>query len=222
MKTLVVLTLLPLCVIAVQLALGMQGVVEYSTYKLFLLVPPIVYCQFKGISIVGDIFKPGNWQNRLSLAVGLGAAAVFIFWGAYWLLGDLLLDKAAIAAKIGKQFSVNATTVWLVAPITIFLNSLLEEFFYRGFAFGQLVKRNRTLAYLLPASAFTVEHMLFIHHWAEPLPILIAVVALMTFALILQKIYESADSLVAPWVVHILGDVAMMGVAVTMLYPSAG
>jgi len=89
-------------------------------------------------------------------------------------------------------------------------------------SFGQLLKRNRTLAYLLPASAYTVQHMLFIYHWAEPLPMVIAVVALMAFALILQKIYESADSLVAPWVVHILGDVAMMGVAVTMLYPPAG
>jgi membrane protease YdiL (CAAX protease family) len=217
MKTLIALTLLPLCVIAVQLALELQGVVGYSIYKLFLLIPPIVYCRLKGISIVGDIFKPGNWQNRLTLAVGLGAAAVLIFWGAYWLLGDMLLDKAAIARKIGEQFSVTATTVWLVAPVTIIFNSLLEEFFYRGFAFGQMVKKNRTLAYLLPASAFTVQHILFIHHWAEPLPLLIAVVALMVFALILQRIYESADSLVAPWVVHILGDVAMMGVAITML-----
>ena len=217
MKTLIALILLPLCVIAVQLALELQGVVGYSIYKLFLLIPPIVYCRLKGISIVGDIFKPGNWQNRLTLAVGLGAAAVLIFWGTYWLLGDMLLDKNAIARKIGAQFSVTATTVWLVAPVTIFFNSLLEEFFYRGFAFGQLVKKNRRLAYLLPASAYTVQHILFIHHWAEPLPLLIAVVALMVFALILQRIYESADSLVAPWVVHILGDVAMMGVAITML-----
>ena len=99
MKTLIALILLPLCVIAVQLALELQGVVGYSIYKLFLLIPPIVYCRLKGISIVGDIFKPGNWQNRLTLAVGLGAAAVLIFWGAYWLLGDMLLDKDAIASR---------------------------------------------------------------------------------------------------------------------------
>ena len=96
MRTLVVLTLLPLCVIAVQLALKLEGVAGYSIYKPFLLIPPIIYCRCKGISIVGDILKPGNWQNRLSLAVGLGAAAVFIFWGAYWLLGDLLLLPACL------------------------------------------------------------------------------------------------------------------------------
>jgi len=30
--------------------------------------------------------------------------------------------------------------------------------------------------------------------------------------------YERAGSIVAPWVVHILGDVAMMGIALTMLW----
>jgi membrane protease YdiL (CAAX protease family) len=219
MKTLVVLTVLPLCVIGVQLALDLEGVEGYSIYKLFLLVPPLIYCHVKGIGVWRDIFRPGNWQNHLPVAVGLGAAAVFIFWGAYWLLGDLLLDKAMIAGKISEQFSVTSTTVLMVAPVTIFLNSLLEEFFYRGFAFGQLVQKNRLLAYLLPASAYTAQHMLFIYHWAEPLPMTIAVVGLMVFALVLQKIYEAADSLVAPWVVHILGDVAMMGVAITMLRP---
>jgi len=219
MRTLVVLTLLPLCVIGIQLALGLEGVVGYSVYKLFLLLPPLIYCHVKGIGVWRNIFRPGNWRNCLSAAVGLGAAAVFIFWGAYWLLGDQLLDKAMIAGKIGEQFSVDSTTVLLVAPVTIFLNSLLEEFFYRGFAFGQLVEKNRLLAYLLPASAYTAQHLLFIHHWAEPLPMTIAVVSLMVFALVLQRIYKVADSLVAPWVVHILGDVAMMGVAITMLRP---
>ena len=106
----------------------------------------------------------------------------------------------------------------LVAPVTVFLNSLLEEFFWRGFSFGLLVKRHRWLGYLLPAAAFTVQHVLFIYHWVTPLPLAMAVVALLVFALVLQWIYERADSLVAPWVVHILGDVAMMGIAVTMLY----
>ena len=220
MALLITLVLLPLGMIGAQLAFDLDnhlGVVGYSLYKLFLLIPPLVYCRTRGISVRREIFKPQNWRRCLPAALGLGGLAVAIFWGAYYLLGDVLLDKEMITQRIGDQFSVTAGTVLLIAPITIFLNSLLEEFFYRGFAFGLLVRRNRWAGVLLPATAFTVQHLLFIHHWAKPLPLLIAVVALTVFALVLQWIYQKADSLVAPWVVHILGDVAMMGIALTLL-----
>lgn len=219
--TLIALTLLPLAVIGIQVALDLDsvlGVAGYSLYKLCFLVPPLVYCRMRGISIWRDVLKFRNWRNRLPAALVLGGLGAGIFAGAYWALGDLLLDRTMIVAKIGEQFSVTARTVLLVAPITIFLNSLLEESFYRGFAFGRLVKHSKSLAYVLPAAVFTIQHVLFIYHWVTPLPLTLAVVGLFVFALVLQKLYERADTIVAPWLVHICGDVAMMGVAMTMLW----
>ena len=64
-------------------------------------------------------------------------------------------------------------------------DSFLEEFFYRGFAFGLLAKKQRTWGYLLPALAFTVQHILFIHHWMTPLPLALAVGGLFVLALVL-------------------------------------
>jgi len=220
MVALIALMLLPLAVIGIQLALDLDrvlGVVGYSLYKVCFLVPPLIYCRMLGISVFDDILKLRNWRRWLSRAVWLGGLAVLIFWGAYYILGDLLLDKAMIAEKIGDQFSVTASTVLLIAPVTILVNSLLEEFFYRGFAFGLLVKRQRWLGYLLPATVFTIQHILFIYHWVTPLPFSMAVVGLFVLALVLEKMYEKADSIVAPWLVHVFGDVAMMGIAVTML-----
>jgi len=215
--TLIVLTLLPLAMIGVQLTLGLKGVVGYSLYKLMLLIPPWLYCRRHGIRVGADILKLRHWRHGLPWALGLGTLAVIIFWGAYYWLGDLLLDKAMITRQIGSQFSVTARTVQLIAPVTIFFNSLLEEFFYRGFAFGLLVRKSRSLGIWLPAVAFTVQHLLFIYHWVTPVPLAMAIVGLMVFALVLEKAYEVADSIVAPWVIHVLGDVAMMGIAVTLL-----
>ena len=127
--TLLVLTILPLVVIGLQLALGLNGAAGYAIYKLFLLVPPLVYCWRHGIRVGRDILQPGNWRRCTTGCLGLGIVAVAVFWGAYWVLGDLLLDKSAIARKIGVQFNVTSSTVLIVAPVTIFLNSLLEEFF---------------------------------------------------------------------------------------------
>lgn len=220
MPGLMALILLPLAVIGVQLALdldGRFGVAGYALYKVFMIVPPLLYCRRQGISIRRQIIRPENWRRGLPLAAGLGLLALVIFWSVYFLLGDLLLDKGKIAAKINEQFMVSASTVFLVAPFTIFANSFLEEFFYRGFSFGLLLPAGRRLAYLLPAASFTGQHVLFIHHWMTPLPLAVAVVGLFILALVLQRLYESSRTLVAPWVVHVGGDVAMMGIAVLLL-----
>ena len=46
------------------------------------------------------------------------------------------------------------------------------------------------------------------------LPLAIAVVGLCVFALVLQVIYERAESIVAPWLIHVCGVGAMVGIGV--------
>jgi membrane protease YdiL (CAAX protease family) len=212
---------LPLAVIGVQVFFDLGkvwGSVGYSIYKVFFLIPPLIYCRMHGIQIFGDIFILKNWRRYLSVAVGLGVLSLLIFWGAYFSLREVLeIDEDLIVRSTREQFGVTRNNVLIVAPLTIFFNSMLEEFFHRGFSFGQLVKKNRWLGYLLPASVFTVQHMLFIYQWSTPLKLVIAVVALFVFALVLQAIYEKAQSLVTPWVIHIFADIAMMGIAVWLL-----
>jgi hypothetical protein len=218
---LVTLIVLPLGVIGCQLFFKLGetwGSAGYSLYKVLFLVPPLIYCRMNGIHVLRDIFILKNWRRYLPVAVGLGILALLIFWGAYFSLrGFLKIDEDLIVRSTGEQFGVTKNNVLFVAPLTIFLNSWLEEFFHRGFSFGLLVKNNRWLGYLLPATVFTVQHMLFIYQWSTPLKLIIAVVALFVFALVLQKIYEKAQSLVTPWVIHIFGDIAMMGIAVWLI-----
>ncbi|MEX2114244.1 MAG: CPBP family intramembrane glutamic endopeptidase [Pirellulales bacterium] len=222
MPVLVALVVLPLAIIAAQSWLGASGALGSSIYKLSFLVPPLIYCRAQGLHLGRDIFRWRNWRNHLPLAVLLGVLGGAIFLGAYAALGNLLLDKSAITEKIHRQFSVTAATVLMIAPVTIVANSLLEEFFYRGFAFGLLAPRHPWLGTLLPAGVFTVQHLLFIYHWVTLLPLLLAIVGLFVFALVLQALYAKADSIVAPWIVHILGDVAMMLIAVQLVFAAVG
>ena len=218
MAPLIALTLLPLAIILVQLAVGVEGMIGYSAYKFAFVVPPMLYCRAKQISLRDGILKFRNWRRGLKWSCVLGLLAVAVFWIVYYALGDLLLDKAMITDKIDLQFSVNATTVFLVAPFTIIANSFLEEFFYRGFSFGLLVRRHKFVGYFLPALAFTAQHMLFIYHWLSPLPFAIAAAGLLIFALVAERAYAAGESIVAPWVIHIFGDIAMMGIAVTLIF----
>ena len=221
-STLIAIILLPLLVIGVQIGLGLAerwGQLGYSLYKVCFLVSPIVYCRLCGINIGRDIFGWQNWRRYLKLAVGLGLLSVAVFWGLYFSLrGVLNIDEKLIIQSTQEQFGVTRKNVLYIAPITIFLNSLLEEFFHRGFSFGLLVKKNRWLGYLLPATVFTIQHILFIYSWTTPAKLTIAIVALFVFALILQKVYEKSESLVTPWLIHIFADVAMMGVAIYLMF----
>ncbi len=218
MPGLIALVLLPLAIIAAQVALGATGAFGNSIYKLSFIIPPLIYCRVQGISLARDIFKWRNWRNDLGIALVLGGAAAAIFLIVYAALGNLLLDKSAITAKIQQQFSVTAATVLLVAPVTVVINSLIEEFFYRGFAFGLLAPQRPWLGTLLPAAVFTVQHVLFIYHWVTLLPLLLAIVGLAVFALVLQALYVRANSIVAPWLVHVCGDIAMMLIAMELVF----
>jgi membrane protease YdiL (CAAX protease family) len=217
MKKILAVLCLPLVVIAVQRWLGFHGI-QSSLYKLFMLVPPILYCRAHGIGVTADILRFQNWRNRLSVSLALGLLGAAIFWAAYLWLGDALLDKPKIARSVSQIFVTNAGTVWFVAPVTVFLNSLLEEFFYRGFAFGLLVRRHRGVGIVAPAVVFTVQHVLFFWQWMAWIPFLIAVLGLLVFALVVQWLYEKADTIVAPWVVHMLGDLALMTIAVRLFH----
>lgn len=211
---------LPLAIIGFQLLLDLDsswGVFGYSLYKVSFVIPPLIYCRVKRVSVRNDVLRLYKWRQHLGTSAGLGVLAVLIFWSAYAAWGDLLLDKPKIVGKMDDQFRVTSATVLIIAPITIFFNSFLEEFFYRAFGFGLLVQRSRWLGWTFPAAVFTTQHMLFIYHWVTPLPLAMAIAGLVVFALVAQKVYLLAGSIVAPWVVHILGDVAMMGIAVDLL-----
>ncbi len=218
MASLVAIILLPLAIIAGQIAAGTTGAFGNSLYKLTFVIPPLVYCRWKGLELGRDIFKWRNWRHDLGLAAILGAAAAAIFIGAYAAFGSLLVDESAIAAKIHVQFSVNAATVLLVAPFTILINSLVEEFFYRGFAFNLLAAKDPLWGTVLPAGVFTAQHLLFIYHWVSALPLALAIGGLLVFALVLQALYAKADSIVAPWLVHVMGDLAMMAIAARLVF----
>jgi membrane protease YdiL (CAAX protease family) len=193
------------------------GWLHYSMYKIAFIVPPLLYCKLAGVSPFRDILKFQHWRQGLSVALKLGLLAVAIFWGAYFLLSDVLLDKEHITRRIDEQFHVNASTVLLVAPFTILLNSLLEEFFYRGFVFGQLLPIHKPTAYVLPAAAFTIQHLLFIADWVTRLPFALATIGLFVFAVVASWLYARYETIVTPWVTHMLGDVAMMGIAVSLM-----
>lgn len=212
------ITVLPLGIILCQLTLGLTGIVGYSLYKIAFIVPPLLYCYMYNISVVRDIWRPQYWRNGIGQAASVGTLIIGICWGMYALFGDLFINEQYIVNQMRSQFSVTISTVLFIAPITIFFNSLLEETFYRGFAFGQLQEKNLIIAYLVPSIAFTVQHVLFIWQWLPLGALYLVAICLLFFALLAADLYRHTNTIVAPWVLHVAGDIGMMGIAVWLLW----
>lgn len=100
---------------------------------------------------------------KFALLLGLGAFAVLL--GGFALLHPFM-DLTAIAAGLGADQNITAGNFPLVALYICLVNSLLEELFFRGFAFLILRRHlNQTATCLFSAAAFSLYHVSILSGW---------------------------------------------------------
>ena len=100
---------------------------------LFMIVPFIYFIIYKDeFSTFKQLFIPK--KKTLVLSVGLGIAVYIVIIVAYMLFKNFI-DFSAIQKSLTSNVGVNADNFLLVAIYISFMNSLLEEFFFRGYAF---------------------------------------------------------------------------------------
>ena len=169
-----------------------------------------------------------TWQrpNSAGLVLGLGfGLAVTIFgWLLYagWLRESAWFAAATepIQAKIA-DFGLDSA--WKFIALGAFysaVHSLLEEYYWRWFVFGQL----RKLLALWPAIAvsavgFTAHHVLvlstYFGWWSAPT--LLLSVAVAVGGVFWAWLYARTDSLYGPWLSHAVVDAGIFFVGYQML-----
>ena len=114
---------------------------------LFLLVPMIYFLLYKEKNVyLKKLFISKKKDLLLALALGAGVFAVIMT--AYFLCRNYI-DFSGIQESLTGGIGVNADNFIYVAIYISFVNSLLEEFFFRGFGFITLKKyTTRTVAYV--------------------------------------------------------------------------
>ena len=128
---------------------------------LFLLVPLLYFLrapegreQLRNLNTPSPSASARRGTLRRALALGLGVFAVIL--GAYLLLRGRI-DFSGIAAQLSGSVGVNRENFLLVALYISFVNSLLEEFFFRGYAFAALARvAPRAVAYGFSALLFAL------------------------------------------------------------------
>ncbi len=174
-----------------------------SLIKIFLfLVVPIIYFLLNRQDISGfkKLFKPNKKSVLASLLLGVICYGGIV--GGYILLKDYI-DFSNITKSLTADIGVNSDNFIFVALYISFINSFLEEFFFRGFAFITLKNHTgKKLAYIFSSVMFAFYHIGMTAGWVA-LPIFICGFAgLIAGGIIFNYLNDKKENIYSSWLVH--------------------
>lgn len=203
------LLLILLCCAAVTVVDGiiMPGYAAKSAAKLVLFaLVPLLYARHRGISL-GGLFR---MEKQAFRRVFLLAGGVFLLiLGGYFLLRNYA-DFSGITASLTVNAGVSREIFPIVAVYIPLVNALLEEFFFRGFAFLTLRRfTSERFAWLFSALVFALYHVSILQGWFSPLLYAFAMAGLFVGGLLFDWLDSRSGSLLPSYLVHMAANLAI-------------
>lgn len=192
------------------------GYVSKSITKiiLFLIIPLIFTSKDKNISLK-DYFKIKD-KKQLIKSLLLGIGVYIIILGAYYILRSFI-NLENIKDLLSENISVNKDNFIIISIYISFINSLLEEFFFRGFIFLGLRKvENRTYAHIISALAFAIYHVAIMFNWFNWALFIVAMLGLFIGGLLFNYLNEENENIYSSWLVHMFANFAINTVGFIM------
>ncbi len=193
---------------------------SYATrafYKigLFVLVPLVLASFIRWFDLF-SIFRVKKDQKAVlhSLFLGMGVYAFLIL--LYLFLKDVL-DLNQIKGALESSVAVNGKNFLRVAIYISFVNSFLEEFFFRGFAYLKLKdKMSKFGASSVSALAFSLYHFGMVTGWVSPLLTILGLAGLFFAGIIFNFINDRQGNIYASYAVHMFANFALNTIGLQM------
>ena len=168
-----------------------------------------------GMSSFVRVFRPEPKAVTLGLVLGIGTMALIL--GGYALLSPWL-DLSAVPAAMAANGGITADNFLYVGTWIALCNSLMEEIFFRGFAFLQLKRvSSRRFAYVVSAAAFSLYHAAIVDGWVSPALYLLMLAALFVYGLFFAWLDERDGRIWASWLMHMGANVAINLIGMRLL-----
>lgn len=216
-RTILISAIIVLFCIAMAVADGVlkTGYFTKSGVKIivFLALPAVYSVIDKGLRLK-PLFRFDKRGAKLALVPAIAVYAVI--FGVYILLKDVF-DFSGVTKALTKNLGVHGKNFIFVSIYISFVNSLLEEFFFRGFAFLTLKKvATRKFAYLFSAAAFAIYHVAIMVGWFSPVVFVIIMAGLFAGGLIFNYLNEKSGTIYPSWLVHMFANFAINTVGFTL------
>lgn len=178
---------------------------------LFLILPIIFSCFHPDLQLK-SLFRLGINGKALKEALAWGFAVFAVIMGAYLLLGRYF-DLSEITVNMTEKMGIDKENFLWIAFYISFANSLLEEFFFRGFAFLKLKAYiSRKAAYLFSSVTFALYHVAMMSVAFRLDLLFLAMAALIIGGLIFNYFNEKYENLYISWLIHMGANFAINGV----------
>ena len=207
-----------LCCAAMALVDGVirPGYVIKSVIKitLFLGLPLLVALWQRELSCLG-LFRIRRSAILPALGLGLGVYCVI-------LLGFFLVrrwfDFGGIAESLTQNAGVTADNFLYISLYISFINSLLEEFFFRGFVSWNLKKLGLPkLSYLYGGILFALYHVAMLTGWFSPILFWLVMAGLSIGGFLFHWLNEKLDCIWGSWLVHMFANFAINTIGFLLL-----
>jgi membrane protease YdiL (CAAX protease family) len=211
------LLLLPIVLIVLVRNFLSTNYLASSIYKL-IFISPLFYRLFIRKRSLKDSITEGfnfkKFKDKFWIVIGVGILLSIIYFSAYFVFKGYL-NLESIGNNLDQLASINATNIIFIGVYIVFINSLLEEFFWRGFIFKETNKlMTPLLTYLITGIAFSFHHVMFYYTWFSFPLFSLVTIGLVGFAVIVNFIFQQYEDLYSCWLIHGMVDIVQITIAI--------
>lgn len=151
------------------------------------------------------------------IALGLGLGIYVLILGAFFLLRDFF-DFSNVAGSLTENAGVTKDNFLYVSLYISFANSLLEEFFFRGYVFRNMAKlSSRLWAYGVSSVLFAAYHIAMMLGWFGFGLNALIMLGLTVGGLIFNWLNEKLGCIYASWLTHMFANFAINTIGFLLL-----
>lgn len=178
---------------------------------------PIIYIKLSKYNFVKDSLKVVKKKFKFKLSHLLGVLIAIILFIAFIFI-ERFMNIDVLLLELEEKYKINKDNIFLYGAYLIFVNSLIEEFFFRGFLFLNLKKLNtKRTAYIVSSAAFSIYHISNFQNWFNAWVLILALVGLFLAGLIFNYLNDKDDTFLNSWFVHICADISIVVIGYILL-----
>lgn len=198
-----------LVLIGLEQLLGLQYISKQVARILLFVIVPILSIYYIRNSTLKDEIKFGIPSlSELKIPI---IASLVIFTGTIggFFAIQFMFDSSKIIEGL-EGIGIGMHNVWLWAIYLSVINSLIEEFFFRGYIYFSLEKRSKTLAIIVSSAMFSFYHVVLFFLLFNIWTVIFTVIGLFVIGVFLAYMNKYGKSFVNSWIIHISADIAVV------------
>lgn len=180
-----------------------------SVYKILLFAGlPFCYClidknfKFKDYFIIKD-------KKQIFISAALGIGVYFGILIVYFIIKGFI-DLDNITKQLNNNLNVNKDNFIFVSLYISFINSMLEELFFRGFGFLTLGKNSSIkYSFCISALAFSIYHVSILANWFNTVIYIFFILGLFITGLFFNWLNLKSNNLYNSWIVHMSANLSI-------------